>query len=245
MASTNKTTNYELSQFLGTDKPAWLSDYNQDMTKIDTQMKANADAATAAAGSASSANTAVGTLANLTTTDKTDLVSAINEVDSHADTAQETATSAATTANAANGTATGLATYLAINHFTTYTTSNMSITSGGGTLRSNSSLTVARNSDGSLAKIYGTIIVDNPTGSSSRVKLNVDTGLRPSEAITVTHTGFIENAGSSFGMTGLNILINTDGTLELFGNIGSGVTPVFRALACVIFITNFGDVPEN
>ena len=38
MSSTNKTTNYELSQFLGTDKPAWLSDYNTDMSKIDVQM---------------------------------------------------------------------------------------------------------------------------------------------------------------------------------------------------------------
>ena len=78
MSSTNKTSNYELSQFLGTDKPAWLSDYNTDMSKIDTQMKANADAATAATGSATAANTAIGTLANLTTTDKTSVVNAIN-----------------------------------------------------------------------------------------------------------------------------------------------------------------------
>lgn len=43
MASTNKTTNYELSQFVGSDKPAWLGDYNQDMVKIDAGMKDNAD----------------------------------------------------------------------------------------------------------------------------------------------------------------------------------------------------------
>lgn len=35
MSSTNKTTNLGLSQFLGTDKPAWLGDYNSDMQKID------------------------------------------------------------------------------------------------------------------------------------------------------------------------------------------------------------------
>ena len=55
MASTNKTSNYKLSQYIGTDKPTYLGDYNSDMSKIDTQMKANADAAsnaTAAAGSA-------------------------------------------------------------------------------------------------------------------------------------------------------------------------------------------------
>lgn len=44
MAHTNATANYELSQFLGTDKPAWLVDYNGDMLKIDTALKANADA---------------------------------------------------------------------------------------------------------------------------------------------------------------------------------------------------------
>lgn len=51
MTSTNKTTNYELSQFVGTDRPTWLGDYNSDMSKIDTQLKQNADdIASAAAG---------------------------------------------------------------------------------------------------------------------------------------------------------------------------------------------------
>lgn len=49
MAHTNSTANYELSQFLGTDKPAWLVDYNGDMLKIDTALKANADAEAASA----------------------------------------------------------------------------------------------------------------------------------------------------------------------------------------------------
>lgn len=60
MSSTNKTTNYELSQFIGSDKPTWLVDYNGDMSKIDNQMKANADAAASAASQASSASTAAG-----------------------------------------------------------------------------------------------------------------------------------------------------------------------------------------
>ena len=55
MSSTNKTTNYNLSQYIGTDKPTYLGDYNSDMLKIDTQLKANADSAsnaTSAAGAA-------------------------------------------------------------------------------------------------------------------------------------------------------------------------------------------------
>lgn len=38
MAHTNNTEHYELSQFLATDKPAWLTDYNTDMAKIDNAM---------------------------------------------------------------------------------------------------------------------------------------------------------------------------------------------------------------
>lgn len=92
MSATNSTTNYGLSQFISTDIPGWLSDYNQDMAKIDTQMKNNAtgvstisstvsthtqeiSALTTTAGQASSdatealnkANTATSNVATLTT----------------------------------------------------------------------------------------------------------------------------------------------------------------------------------
>lgn len=51
MTATNHTGNYNLSQFTGTDRPTWLGDYNGDMTKIDVQLKKNADdIATATAG---------------------------------------------------------------------------------------------------------------------------------------------------------------------------------------------------
>lgn len=43
MTATNHTENYSLSQFVGTDRPTWLVDYNGDMAKIDAQMKQNAD----------------------------------------------------------------------------------------------------------------------------------------------------------------------------------------------------------
>ena len=50
MASTNKTVNYELSQFEGTDKPSWEADYNADMLAIDTNLKAVSDVANGASG---------------------------------------------------------------------------------------------------------------------------------------------------------------------------------------------------
>lgn len=56
MGSTNKTTNYELSQFVGSDKPSWLGDYNADMGKIDLAIKARAVEAGQAQASADTAN---------------------------------------------------------------------------------------------------------------------------------------------------------------------------------------------
>lgn len=60
MTATNQTKNYNLSQFVGTDRPTWLVDYNGDMAKIDAQMKQNADdiAAASASGLTSVSHTA-------------------------------------------------------------------------------------------------------------------------------------------------------------------------------------------
>ena len=56
MAHTNATPNYSLPQFVGTDKPAWLTDFNGAMSAIDTAVKANeVSAATATASSAQNA----------------------------------------------------------------------------------------------------------------------------------------------------------------------------------------------
>lgn len=42
MSHTNSTAHYELSQFLSTDTPGWLTDVNQDNAKIDTAIYNNA-----------------------------------------------------------------------------------------------------------------------------------------------------------------------------------------------------------
>ena len=59
MASTNKTPNYNLPQFLGTDKASWLGDINPAMQKIDEQMKLNdTNASQAIAGAENAVNIA-------------------------------------------------------------------------------------------------------------------------------------------------------------------------------------------
>lgn len=82
-SSTNKTTNYELSQYIGTDKPTYLGDYNSDMGKIDTAIHTNATAISENAGNITINSNKIGTLSNLETTSKADLVSAINEVNTN------------------------------------------------------------------------------------------------------------------------------------------------------------------
>lgn len=62
MSSTNKTSHYNLPQFIGSDIPTWLGDFNSAMTAIDSGINAAATsasgAATTAAQAASSATSA-------------------------------------------------------------------------------------------------------------------------------------------------------------------------------------------
>lgn len=101
MSSTNKTPNYDLSQYIGTDKPTYLGDYNSDMSKIDAQMKKNADSASNAVSVAGSANSNA-------TQAKTDAKTALNtatQAQNTAETAQETASTASQNASTALTTA--------------------------------------------------------------------------------------------------------------------------------------------
>jgi hypothetical protein len=105
MSSTNKTTNYNLSQYIGTDKPTYLGDYNGDMLKIDTQMKANSDSAsnaTSAAGAAQAvaekASKDVQALNNSVTANSEDIAS-LKTKNAQQDVSIQNATNTASSAN--------------------------------------------------------------------------------------------------------------------------------------------------
>ena len=105
MSSTNKTTNYNLSQYIGTDKPTYLGDYNGDMLKIDTQMKANAGSAsnaTSAAGAAQAvadkASKDVQALNNSVTANSEDIAS-LKTKNAQQDVSIQNATNTASSAN--------------------------------------------------------------------------------------------------------------------------------------------------
>lgn len=119
MGSTLKTPNYELSQFVATDRPSWLGDYDQDMRKIDTAIadvkvtadKAGADADTAAtsatqaeqaATKAQQAATEASASAATANTTATQSMTTANQAISDAKAAKDAADAAQTTANTAN-----------------------------------------------------------------------------------------------------------------------------------------------
>lgn len=73
MSSTNKTTYYKLSQYIGTDKPTYLGDYNSDMSKIDEGINSVKETATTANQTAGSAETIAQTALGNTKTNGTNI----------------------------------------------------------------------------------------------------------------------------------------------------------------------------
>lgn len=95
MSATNKTTNYDLPIFVGTDKPSWLGDWNSAMTAIDTAIagaKSTGDSATTVAGQAKSTAEAA-----------SETATAASETAAAASTAASNATTIANNANTQAG----------------------------------------------------------------------------------------------------------------------------------------------
>lgn len=119
MSSTNKTTYYDLSQYVGTDKPTYLGDYNSDMSKIDDAIHGVQETATTAnqtaGGAEAKVNTALsdmtalkarvgvveGNVSNLQDKEATQ-DTAIQEAKKSANDATTTANNALSVANSAN-----------------------------------------------------------------------------------------------------------------------------------------------
>lgn len=240
MSSTNKTTNYELSQYVGSDKPTYLGDYNSDMLKIDTQMKANADSASSAY---SLASTAKSTADDAETHAQTALTNA-STADGKAVNAQTTASSANLTAQQA------LSVAQSFNLTVFEPVDNSDITYNIGNLNTSvTTLTIAKSADGSLAKIYGTIRVGF-SNTSGTLNVSFPSSLRPSSNITIqcaclrkstTYTTYYND-----NTVAISLNLATDGTISVTGSVGTDFTTIdFYFLPCLYWIKDFGDVPSN
>lgn len=102
MAFTNSTSHFGLPQYIGTDRPKYLTDVNNAYKKIDDEIYNAQTEAKAADASAEQANTN----ANSALTNANAAVEVANLANETAKTAQETATTAENTANRASQTAT-------------------------------------------------------------------------------------------------------------------------------------------
>lgn len=243
MSSTNKTTNYNLSQFIGTDKPAWLSDYNGDMGKIDAGLNTAQNTATGADGKATANATAIGDLTTLTTTAKTNLVSAVNEVNTTAGTALNTAGTAAGNASQAINIAQAVAAYLNINSFTGVPSNK--VVASTGTVSSVNGLTIAINSDGSLGKVYGRIEYSAGSAASGSVSLtlNIDSGIHPEQDLVIQRGVIMNKTGNSDNqkLEAASLTFKPNGNIIIDFWRDANANYTIYALPCLYFFKDFGD----
>ena len=263
MASTNKTQYFELSQYISSDKPTYLVDYNGDMQKIDTALHT-------AQSNSSTAVSSIGDLTTLTTTNKASTVGAINEVNGKVTTNTTnigTNTNDISAINGKIGTMANLTTAeksnivgavnevnakanqnstdiekLNLNTFVTHNSSTVSISSG----RFNyCELSEASNSDGSLGKLYGIADINlSGVASGTNIAVSFQTNLRPSSNIYINMLGITIYIGNQINnIYNLNVSINTNGVVT-FNVTSDGSNGVIRCILfpCLLFMKDFGDV---
>ena len=169
MSATNHTTNYELPIFVGTDKPAWLVDWNGAMTAIDSAIHT-------AEGKADQAGTDIGGIESSISTINSTLTSINNAVSQlRLDTNANTGSINTITELIGNGTPTTTDKTLigAINEINgkvydldLSVHDVMTIATHVGTIASNSEVNLLVNTDGSIGKVYGGLYVYDTNGIS-------------------------------------------------------------------------------
>lgn len=248
MSATNHTANYNLPQFVGSDKPAWLGDVNPAMNAIDTAMHANAVKAQQGVDDAQTAQTTAET------------------AEQHAQDAITNAGTAQTTANQAiannNATQSALDAFKSLFNFTHFSTAQAS-----GTEITVSGLKLAQDESGSIFKVYGEIII-NPSGSYPRTAVagmagyyGLATGLflnhHPSEPIAIEGSPIIVRQNYASRATNDNVrptgfVIGTDGQIYawVYPNSNPATTSngeLYHIIfpPCIYFNVDFGDTTPD
>ena len=149
MGATNHTANYDLPQWIGTDKPTFLGDLNDAFLKIDTGMKTNQSEISGAVSDAGNA------LAKATSAEQgvNTLTPLVNTASENASQALTTANNAASTANTANTNANVANTKLNTFDWSAST----SLTKPAGVTWEEFTVNYSRNSGLYLLNLYGTI----------------------------------------------------------------------------------------
>lgn len=247
MASTNKTTNYELSQYVGTDKPTYLGDYNSDMLKIDTAIHGVAENVGSETSRINIIENNVGSLSSLNTTDKTSIVNAINEVDDNSKTNKTnigtlsnlTTTNKSTIVNAVNEVDANIKKFN-LDNITQYSAN--AIRTSNATI-SNTTLTTAIDDSASIFKLYGYIWYSSSSVGNST--FTISTSLRPTSEYTIDCIGFGYSRDTALISNRCTATVKTNGEIVInnysysVGNLGLFIFP------CLYFNNDFGDTPAQ
>lgn len=160
----------------------------------------------------------IGTLSNLTTTNKTDLVNAINEVNA----------------------------LIKKLNFTQFDTYEITPTIGSATVYygPGGGLQIATNEDGSIAKIYGELtFYEISHDGTTQYTTTVPTKLRPTTNININSAGVRQwNDQNGSFTASVNIEITTDGYINFqFYNDENVTRQCIVFTPCIYFLTDFGD----
>lgn len=264
MSHTNSTTNYNLPQFVGTDKPAWLGDINPAMASIDTAIKGAKDAGDTADGKATQAQaevdaleTTVGTLNTTVGTLSTTVTAQGGDINTNATNIQKNSDAIV-----------ALAEHFNLSDFTTINLNDMKSLSVLTNYVDVSScdLTLAQNDDGSIFKFYGRLYMARSASSDSTIPktaipgltntYGIPTGLYLKSAPTngfviqggamnvpsTPHTSIVPNS-----IWNLEFAVGTDGQIYLY--VGSSTSETwygqssYRTFywANLYFAKDFGD----
>lgn len=231
MSATNTTPNYNLPQFTQTDKPTWLGDVNGAMRAIDTGMKANADSASSNAN----AITSLGNRQDVTEQTTANHTTAISNLQSE-DTSLQTQI-------------TNILNSLNFNTFNTIPRTDMNFDRGTLT---GGSFTVARNSDSSLFKLYGSMQINQTSGGTSNIQIPVTDEILDTSSLTedytVTAIGVVSEPNSSNLPTlrPVNLIVSRNLLTLQWWNDASGIGANNFCIVhpCLIFNKNFGDTPQ-
>lgn len=186
MSYTNKTPNYDLPQYVGTDKPTYLGDFNETMLKIDEALHTNQQ-------NIASANS-VATTANATA----------NQALQSATDANTKASTASTTANQAKTIAENASTLsetiqseiqnlLKFSRTDNITANSMHVfktgtTTSAGTINSQSNIQVFSNTSKHLLYFSGIISISNlSTDSPRKFDVVMNTSFTPASNISVNN----------------------------------------------------------
>lgn len=196
MAHTNNTDNYNLPQWIGSDKPTFLGDFNTAFAAIDAQMKTNADGITSADDKAENATT----LAN----DAQDDVDALTTRVATAESDIDTNASAITLLNTAMDNVTQ-----SISAINTLLNNKQNTITGAASTVTTNNLTASRvlvsDSDG---KITNSSISETKLGYLSGVTSDIQTQINGAKNVSTTNATLLSGNSDYRVLHKLNNIVN-------------------------------------